>query len=356
MTHNDIHSFLKTGLLIRLPSGKVRLWKGPLKAGKFDNNKVFSVSYRDFFESEITTLTSLEPVLETEVSELRSLLQTYVDQQAGGQSFQATDFLEPVKEKFEEAFRIIQGKIHRGEIEKALPVVFAGSEKHPSPQNLAQMLMHVLEAHPDLYVFGMWSAESGILGATPEILFHTQGSHLRTVALAGTLPDSEKDQRKNLLQDPKELKEHQIVIDDLKAVLEKMSWVQVGETHILKLPGLSHLRTFLDIEGPLPPMSDLIKKLHPTPALGVAPRNYGIQWLKELPYQKQRGLFGAPIVFSLSHSEFICLVAIRCLQWGPYGSQLGSGCGIVESSEMEREWRELQAKRQSVFKVLGLNK
>lgn len=354
MTHNDIESFLKAGLLIRLPSGKVRLWKAPLKAEKFDNNKVFSVAYRDFFDSEITTLTASEPVLETEVSELRSLLQTYLQSQSGGQSFQATDFNEPVREKFEEAFQVIQGKIHRGEIEKALPVVFAGSEKHPSPQNLAQMLIQVLEAHPELYVYGMWSAESGILGATPEILFHIQGQSLRTVALAGTLPDAERDQRKDLLQDPKEMKEHQIVIDDIKGILEKISWVKVGETHVLKLPGLSHLRTFLDIEGSLPSLAELIKKLHPTPALGVAPRNYGIQWLRELPYQKQRGLFGAPIVFSLSHSEYICLVAIRCLQWGPHGSQLGSGCGIVEKSEMEREWRELQAKRQSVFKVLGL--
>lgn len=356
MTHSDIESFLKTGALIRLPSGKVRLWKMPFSPEEFGNNKVFSIAYRDFFESEIISLKSSEIVLETEVSELRSLLQQYLSNCDATETFTESDFQEPSKEKFVESFQAIQGKIHRGEIEKAVPVVFAGSSKHPSPQILAQMLVHVLQAHAELYVYGMWNGSSGILGATPETLFHVRGNHLRSVALAGTLPEAEKDQRKDLLQDSKEMKEHQLVIDDLKEILEKIGWVKISETHILQLPTLAHIRTFLDVEGPMPSLADLVKRLHPTAALGVAPRNYGLQWMRELPYQKQRGLFGAPIVFSLSHSEYIGLVAIRCLQWGPHGSQLGSGCGIVEKSELEREWRELKAKRSSVFKLLGLSK
>ena len=356
MTQLDIKSFLTAGLLIRLPSGKVRLWTGPFGLEKFDNTKVFSISYRDFFESEIISLRAQEMVLETEVSELRSQLQAYLHVNPQTQEFSEAQFREPSLEKFEESFRVIQGKIHRGEIEKAVPVVFATSEKHPNLSNLAKMLDQILEAHPDLYVYGMWTQDSGILGATPEILFHLNEQKLRSVALAGTLPDSEKSDRKDLLQDPKEMREHHLVLNDIKTILEKINSVQVGETHVVKLPGLSHLRTFLDVQGRVPALADLIKNLHPTPALGVAPRNYGIQWLRELPYQRQRGLFGAPIVFSLSHSECIALVAIRCLQWGPHGSQLGSGCGLVEGSEIEREWRELKAKRNSVFKLLGLSK
>ena len=73
-----------------------------------------------------------------------------------------------------------------------------------------------------------------------------------------------------------------------------------------------------------------------------------------MPYQKDRGLFGAPIVFSISRNEFLGLVAIRCLIWNFEGSKIGSGGGLVSSSQFEKEWGELKLKRDSVYQALGI--
>jgi menaquinone-specific isochorismate synthase len=287
-------------------------------------------------------------VIETEVSTLRALLQSVMSETP----LSAASFFQPSFEKFQISFQDIQGRIHRGEIEKAVPVVFAEAPIVPSAAQKARILYQALEAHPELYVFGYWDPVSGIIGATPEVLFHLKENKLKTMALAGTKP---RDEEESLLRDPKELREHQLVIEDIKLRLEKLGWVKVDETRIAEFGTLSHLRTYLEAEVSLASVEDLMKRLHPTAALGVFPRNYGIQWMKELPYQNQRGVFGAPFVFSLSHSETIALVAIRCLQWDENGSQIGSGCGIVEASNLQKEWKELALKRDSVMKALGLS-
>ncbi len=348
MTQTEITGFLQSGALIRLPSGKVRLWKGPFQSSPFQNNQVFSLACMDFYGSQLDTFQAQTPVIETEVSTLRSLLQSYLSEAP----MAASSFLPPSFEKFQESFQAIQGKIHRGEIEKAVPVVFAQSPLIPTPGQRARMIHQALEAHPQLYVFGFWNDGFGVLGATPEVLFHLQDKKLKTMALAGTHPRAEESA---LLRDPKEQKEHQLVVKDIKERLEKLGWVKVHDTEVAEYGILSHLRTAIEVEISDANAQDLVKRLHPTAALGVFPRNYGLAWMQTLPYQDQRGLFGAPIVFSLSRSECMALVSIRCLQWNENGSQIGSGCGLVEGSDLQKEWSELALKRESVMKVLGLS-
>lgn len=354
MTQLDIKEFLKSGAFVRLNSGKLRVWSGPSRSQIFDDNKVFSVAYRSFFESDLNAVEFTQTVLETETSEFRAQLQSYLEQNPITQNYSSDDFVSPELSDFQQSFQIIQGKIQRGEIEKAVPITFAKSKQIPSIEKRAQMIFHALEAHSELYVYGFWNEKIGIIGASPEILFQLDDQNLKTVALAGTLPDSEKAHRKPLLQDQKELKEHQFVIQDIKNIFEKKGFLKILDTKVLQLPGLAHLKTEINIEGSQFQISELVKSLHPTAALGVFPRNYGVQWLKDLPSQAGRELFGAPLVFSISHQQVLALVAIRCLQWNENGSQVGAGCGIVKSSQLDQEWNEVNVKRQSVMKVLGL--
>lgn len=363
MTQTEIYEFLQSGSIIRLPSGKVRLWRGRFKPVDLKKSPVFSVAYMNFFDSELLALEAEVSVLETEVSELRRQLSSYLEANPSTTGFSKESFSEPSQTGFQEAFQIIQGKIHRGEVEKAVPIAFAETAQTPSSSDLAKMLFQALEAHSDLYVFGYWSEGQGILGATPEILFHQKNQTIRTMALAGThlkpLPAPNEAQNKilkeALLKDPKELKEHRLVIEDIQKRLEKLGWVKVAQTEVIEFPTLYHLKTEIEAEVQTASPTELVKLLHPTAALGVAPRNYGIQWMRSLCYQEERGLFGAPIVFSISRTENLALVAIRSLIWDKNGSRVGSGCGLVEASQLQREWLELIVKRESVFKTLGLS-
>ena len=207
---------------------------------------------------------------------------------------------------------------------------------------------------PNLNVYGFWDGKRGIMGATPEVLFHRKAMVLQTMALAGSCPRAEMGTRTPLLKDEKEMREHELVVNDLVTRLKPLGWLKKYETEILELPTLLHLCTRFEVTGCSKRDSELVRLLHPTPALGVAPRAYGFQWMRELPEQKDRTLFGAPILFALSNDETLALVAIRSILWDEEGSRIGSGCGLVASSELDREWNELSVKRRSVYQMIGI--
>lgn len=347
MTQFDVEGFLEQGAFIRLPSGKLRLWKGPFEAQKDEKYLGKSIAYIDFFADEVFSLLAPNNVLETDTSTLRAMLGAC----SQTESFDGNSFLPPSFDKFQTSFQAILGKIHRGEIEKAVPIVFAESPSVPTKQQLARIIVNVLEASEELYPYGLWQNGQGLIGASPEVLFRTQKSKISTMALAGTSAASAMDQLKS---DPKELQEHQIVVKDIQARLGNFGWVRTEPTKVIKIGQLAHLRTEMEVQCSQIDIQKIMRSLHPTAALGVYPRNYGLAWMKELPYQAQRGVFGAPIIFPLSSNEVIAIVAIRCLQWNREGSQIGSGCGLVKDSQLQKEWEELALKRNSVLKVLGL--
>ena len=108
------------------------------------------------------------------------------------------------------------------------------------------------------------------------------------------------------------------------------------------------------LERPLT-FEQLVLALHPTPALGLAPRGSNIERLRSwcVPPDR-RGTFGAPFGLRRSDGSELCVVAIRNVAWRGQELRLGSGCGIVSGSRPEREWAELEAKRASVRAMLCL--
>ncbi|WP_253715712.1 chorismate-binding protein [Bdellovibrio bacteriovorus] len=271
------------------------------------------------------------------------------------ESLGSMNWQEPEKSDFATDLEIIQGKIQKGEIQKAVPVIFARTSQTVTAVHRAQMLLSLINAPPSLYVYGFWQNGEGVLGATPETLFEYSKGTLKTMALAGTCPKEDATHREFLLQDEKEMHEHLLVLEDIKSVLKPLGEIKTEGPQILELPTLFHLFTKINVDCQrVPSFTNLIESLHPTPALGVAPRNYGYKWMEELPGQEGRARYGAPFAF-LSKEEALCLVGIRNIQWNKASSMIGSGCGIVAASDLEREWRELYQKRLSVRKILGLN-
>ncbi|MBS1969839.1 MAG: chorismate-binding protein [Bdellovibrionales bacterium] len=260
-------------------------------------------------------------------------------------------------ESFSASYRTILERIHHGPLRKAVPIVFEKSTETLSPARMIAILKDLLKAPPNLYVFGSWQKGKGILGATPEVLLKQEGHTLKTMALAGTCPKEDAADRTSLLEDAKERHEHDLVVQDIVQSLEIYGKLQTQGPTILELPALFHLKT--DIQCEIPSLKDFsffnaCRALHPTPALGVSPRDYGYEWMKSLPEQRDRRGFGAPWGLSWSKDEALCLVAIRNIQWDPAGSRIGSGCGIVAQSDLKQEWRELFQKRNSVKQALGL--
>lgn len=259
----------------------------------------------------------------------------------------------PSRGDFEKKFREIKGAFETGVLSKAVPVVFErGKLKVSRDIFLSWARRAIAHRHPNVFPYGLWSQGEGILGASPEILVCLNSSSLlRTMALAGTHA-SEKG-GDVLLSDEKELYEHRLVIEDICQRLEGLGAIEKGITHILSVPGLSHLCTWISVKGTCS-LLEAVSCLHPTSALGVLPKEQ-TSWLPGLLVGgKERGRFGAPFGWLSPEGRGLCLVAIRNIQWRGEEIQLASGCGIVPASNIDREWKELHAKRDSVRRSLRL--
>jgi menaquinone-specific isochorismate synthase len=248
-------------------------------------------------------------------------------------------------------------RIERGELTKIVPVWFERSDWLPSDQERSLLCMNAVSHAGVQLPYGLSGHEDGIVGVTPEVLFRVGvDGVITTMALAGTQRIDAGASASELLFDEKERREHRLVIEFIEEALRDLGDVVVGETTVRELPKLRHLYTPITVYPRVAPeFEDLVRRLHPTPALGAVPRETGLRWLFEREAAVPRGRHGAPFGVVLPSGEMVCVVAIRNIQWGQNGSVIGAGCGIVAGSSPEGEYAEACGKIASIRALLGLS-
>lgn len=253
---------------------------------------------------------------------------------------------------FAAVFSRVQDALLAGELRKAVPAVFETGDRAPDEGEKERALRALANLPAGLMPYGCWDDEGGILGASPELLFADDGVEIRTMAVAGTaradtVPDA-------MMDDPKELAEHRLVLQDLETQLAPLGRVTRGATRPWRIGILSHLRTDLRL-APEAPVGflDLIGKLHPTPAVGISPRGAWREWIRQLD-PVPRGRFAAPFGLLLPGGVSRCMVAIRNAQWDRKTIRCGAGCGLVKRSNLQREIAELRLKLAATRGNLGL--
>ncbi|MDF1849466.1 MAG: chorismate-binding protein [Verrucomicrobiales bacterium] len=249
-------------------------------------------------------------------------------------------------------FDDILGQIERGDLKKSVPVLTERGILHRGEPSA--LVKAIIAAPESLWGYGYRDGDSGMIGATPEQLFTVENGVLETMALAGTAPRHEVEDFPN---DPKEIREHELVADYLEELLTPLGQIEREPRTLLDLGSIVHFLTLLRVtlDEANSDLGELVKRLHPTPALGACPRGEGA--LRQLvSYRDQLGVpsdFGAP--FGAWHEGFFqVLVAIRNISWSGRDVYLPSGVGLVKGSRFDREWRELALKRNSVKSLLGV--
>ena len=349
-------SFLERGWLLALDSERVLIgWFDDAHEAS-DGVQLFAPDF--YLQDSLNTsrrLTCSYQILE------RSHLRSWLEKAAPPDVIAPLRWHEPEQVDFNRQFQVIREGFRSHGLQKAVPVVFASAKAEMSREFHVHLLRNALAQPTHLYPYGVWDQTCGMTGVTPEILFsQTNEDDLQTVALAGTRRKTERadEDRRAIFDDPKERHEHQLVIDDIREVLSAIGEVTVGSTQVLELPTLFHLKTKLSCRlRSRNAFEDIARRLHPTPALGIAPRRLGFEAMKTWEPAIDRRRFGAPFGASYIDNgveKRHCLVAIRNIQWQGQHVWLGSGCGIVPASDPEREWAELSLKRESVRRMLKI--
>ncbi len=261
---------------------------------------------------------------------------------------------EPVDaSNFESVFEGIMSAIGEGWLSKAVPAVtergvLRGGE-------MSSLLLAQAPRRDGGWLYGFQDGEFGFAGRTPERFITVGDGGLRTMALAGT---ARPEAAAAFEEDPKEIEEHAVVVDDLKRVLGAFGEVSVAPREQLDVGGMLHFlancEVQLDTDAP-PELDELLNALHPTPAVGVLPRSTkaseflaGCRARLATP-----AYFASPFGVKVDQA-FHAVVGIRSVFWEGSRVFLPSGCGILRGSQLDREWRELALKRDWVKRAFSL--
>ena len=193
------------------------------------------------------------------------------------------------------------------------------------------------------------------LGATPEWLIRKQGNQFQTEALAGSRSSQEPNAEAELLGSQKDLREHALVVEELVRAFEPLTndlGTPSGPT-IRRLRDILHLHTPVTGELSEPThVLDLVERLHPTPAVGGAPRSSAHRWILQHETE-ERGWYASPVgwVDAAGDGEFV--VALRSALLVGNMAHIFAGAGIVAESDAALEFRETELKLAAMTNALG---
>lgn len=248
--------------------------------------------------------------------------------------------------------RIASGEVTKVVLSRDLPV----RAEAPFPMGTVLEALEALATSG--HVFGFQFGKAAFVGATPELLVSLDDRMVRSDCLAGTVRrtgDAEEDDRLalSLLASDKDRREQQHVI---AAVTEALAPVcltlDVPETPTLMvLPTLQHLHT--PVQGRLRDevtLGTVIRRLHPTPAVGGTPRQAALGLIRELEGRPRGWYAGAVGWIGAQAATFA--VGIRSAILHEQGAVVFGGAGIVEGSDPALEWDETQRKAATLLSLL----
>lgn len=248
--------------------------------------------------------------------------------------------------------------VHRAITEKEVNKVVISREiklECASLIKVESVLQNLLNKNLHSFVFAYCKAGKTFLGATPEILVQKAKDNILSYALAGTAPRDDKNdelQKARLLADVKNRHEHSIVVDSIVEVMKKYaSELMVGETTILTLRNLHHLRACIRAKDEKGTLLAWARRLHPTPALGGNPVDQALALIRTHE-QHERGLYASPIGLMAGNGDGVFVAGIRSALILENVAYVYAGCGIVDKSDCAVEYKETENKLKTITESL----
>ena len=242
-------------------------------------------------------------------------------------------------------------KIKGNQLEKVVLARFATATTE-SPIDVRNLLQQLAREYPSTWVY----SNTGLVGATPELLVRLSKSLVTSRILAGTIRKTGDDERDlalagSLARSSKDLEEHEYAVRSVADALAPLcSSTNVPESpFVLHLSNVMHLAT--DVTGVLSDNSspadifDLVSRLHPSAAVCGTPTEVAQRTIDEIE-GISRGRYAGPIGWIDANGDGELGIALRCGQISSDAKSIRiyAGCGIVAGSDPEREYAESQAK------------
>ena len=220
--------------------------------------------------------------------------------------------------------------------------------------------LRIINPTPYMY-FLEYGNDFSVIGTSPEDLVKVKNGKVATLPIAGTrrrgkTKEEDLELEQNLLNDPKELAEHTMLVDlgrnDLGRVCE-YGTVTVSEK--MKIQRYSHVMHIVSkVEGKLAEGKDAIdafKSCFPAGTVAGAPKIRAIQLIDGYEKLARNVYAGAVGYFDFSGNMDMC-IAIRTLFAKHNTVYWQAGAGIVADSRPELEAKEINNKSAAMFNAL----
>ena len=252
-------------------------------------------------------------------------------------------------------FHIREGDIFQIVLSNRLEAAYEGSLLN------AYRVLRTLNPSP--YMFYFSSSDMEVAGASPETLVKLEDGVLHTFPLAGTRPRGKTEEEdlaleKELLADPKELAEHNMLVDLGRNDIGKISrFGSVKVEKYLSIERFSHVMHIgSTVSGEIAAGKtalDAIDAILPAGTLSGAPKIRACQLINDLENNK-RGIYGGAIGYLDFSGNLDTCIAIRIAYKKNGKVFVRSGAGIVADSVPESEHEECLNKAAAVIKAIRL--
>ena len=264
------------------------------------------------------------------------------------------------QEGFEAAVRrakeyITDGDIMQVVLSQRLSVPFAAA-----PLNLYRALRCL---NPSPYMFYLDVEDFHIVGSSPEILVRLEEDTVTVRPIAGTrrrgvTPEQDLALEQELLEDPKEIAEHLMLIDlgrnDTGRVAEIGS-VQLTDKMIVER--YSHVMHIVsNVTGTLKKGKnafDVLAATFPAGTVSGAPKIRAMEIIDELEPVK-RGIYSGAVGYIGWTGNLDTAIAIRTAVIKDKKLYIQAGAGIVYDSVPLNEWEETMNKARAVFRAVAM--
>lgn len=248
-----------------------------------------------------------------------------------------------------QAGRLI-ASLRRGDLQKVVLSRVISVPCAPQ-QRVAALFDAMCEAFPDAFVFLFYLPGTTLwLGASPELFLQRRGDTLSACSVAATKRCGDPS-----AWGEKERDEQQLVTDYIHEVFRKTvaGDVCVGDVEDCVAGNVRHLSTRLSVSTSCPDEAAdaLVRRLHPTPAVGGCPREAALRAIAATEKNSRRCYAGYLGVFD-GTGEYDLFVNLRSMELYADRIDIHTGGGLTARSDARSEWNETSLKAEPLLRVV----
>ncbi|MDC3021200.1 anthranilate synthase component I [Pelagibacteraceae bacterium] len=262
------------------------------------------------------------------------------------------------KSKFKNIVRRAKTYIKKGDIfQVVLSQRFSAEIKKP-PLEIYNTLR---KSNPSPFMFYFNYDDFQVLGSSPEILVRLVNGEVTIRPIAGTRPRGKnpKEDKKltaELLNDPKELSEHLMLLDLGRNDVGKVSKANsVKVTEKFKVEKYSHVMHIVsNVIGKLRKNLSLFETFlsgFPAGTVSGAPKIRAMEIIDELEVSKRK-LYAGGIGYFTANQEFDTCIALRTALIKNKKIYVQAGAGVVADSNPESEYKETINKAKALMQAI----